>query len=86
MKCERPDGSFYAFPNIKGFIGKKTPEGKLILSDIDFVNYLIDFAQIAVLDGSAYGVPGHIRISFATELEKIEIACSNIKKACDSLI
>lgn len=85
IRCNTPDGSFYAFPNISAFLNKKTPSGDILKTDVDFVNYLIEYAHVAVLDGSAYGMPGHIRISFATTLEQIITACSKIKQACLAL-
>ena len=85
MSCPNPAGAFYVFPNVQGFIGKKTPDGKAITNDLDFVHYLLDAAGVAVLDGTAYGNPGYLRMSFATDLETIKAGCERIAQACRQL-
>ncbi|MCD0503653.1 aminotransferase class I/II-fold pyridoxal phosphate-dependent enzyme [Bordetella petrii] len=85
MSCLLPAGAFYVFPNIQGFIGKRTPDGKTIGSDLDFVHYLLDAAGIAVLDGTAYGNPGYMRMSFATDLDTIQAGCEKLAWACGQL-
>jgi len=85
MSCPSPAGAFYVFPNVQGFIGKKTPDGKTITNDMDLVHYLLDAACVAVLDGTAYGNPGYLRMSFATDLETIKIGCEKLAQACRQL-
>ena len=85
MSCPNPAGAFYVFPNIQGFIGKKTPDGKTITNDLEFVHYLLDAAGVAVLDGTAYGNPGYLRMSFATDLETIKLGCEKLAQACRQL-
>ena len=85
MSCPNPAGAFYVFPNVQGFIGKKPPDGKAITNDLDFVHYLLDAAGVAVLDGTAYGNPGYLRMSFATDLETIKAGCERIAQACRQL-
>lgn len=85
IDCAFPEGAFYVFPSIKGLLGKRTPKGQLIETDLDFVHYLLDATGVAVLDGSAYGAPGFIRISFATDLETIKHGCEKIASACSQL-
>ena len=85
MSCPNPAGAFYVFPNIQGFIGKRTPDGKAITNDLDFVHYLLDAAGVAVLDGTAYGNPGYLRMSFATDLETIKTGCEKLSQACSKL-
>lgn len=85
MSCPNPAGAFYVFPNVQGFIGKKTPDGKTIANDLDFVHYLLDAAGVAVLDGTAYGNPGYLRMSFATDLETIKTGCARVAQACRQL-
>ncbi|MBV7483126.1 aminotransferase class I/II-fold pyridoxal phosphate-dependent enzyme [Bordetella sp. BOR01] len=85
LSCPLPEGAFYVFPNIQGFIGKRTPEGKVIENDLDFVHYLLDAAGVAVLDGTAYGNPGYMRMSFATDLETIQTGCEKLAWACGQL-
>jgi aspartate aminotransferase len=83
--CPQPQGAFYVFPNVQGLLGKTTPSGKTLSNDLDIVHYLLDAAGVAVLDGTAYGVPGYIRLSFATDLETIKIGCEMLSQACSQL-
>jgi aspartate aminotransferase len=85
LDCVRPSGAFYIFPDCSRVIGRTTPTGTRIGSDVDFAAYLLDHAKVAVLDGSAYGVSPSIRLSFATSLETVEEGCRRIKLACDAL-
>lgn len=85
LHCTLPDGAFYLFPNCAGLIGKTTPEGNLIETDLDFVLYLLETAGVASVHGGAYGIEPHFRISTATSMEVIEAACDRIAKACAAL-
>jgi aspartate aminotransferase len=76
-----PDGAFYLYPNCAGVIGKKTPEGKIIENDLDFVLYLLDGVGVAALQGAAYGLSPYFRLSIATSMEAITEACNRIEKA-----
>jgi aspartate aminotransferase len=86
LSCIVPDGAFYLYPSCAGVIGKKTPEGKLIENDRDFVLYLLDGVGVAALQGAAYGLSPYFRISFATSMEVIEDACDRIERAVKALI
>jgi aspartate aminotransferase len=85
IRCRQPEGAFYVFPNIEGVIGKRTPDGKVIASDLDFVLYLLDAAEVGVLQGAAYGMSPYIRISYSTSTEKLQEACTRIQRACAAL-
>ena len=85
ISCLRPDGAFYVFPNCKKLIGKKDKEGKKIQNDTDFVQSLLENFGIAVVQGSAFGLEGFFRISYATSMENLEKAMSKIKEFCESL-
>ncbi len=86
IKCRKPEGAFYVFPNISGVIGKSTPQGKIIATDLDFVMYLLDAAEVGVLQGAAYGMSPYIRISYSTSTEKLQEACTRIQRACVALV
>jgi aspartate aminotransferase len=86
ITCRRPEGAFYVFPNIDGLIGKRTPDGNLIANDLDFVMYLLDAADVGVLQGAAYGMSPYIRISYSTSTEKLQEACARIQRACSALV
>lgn len=85
LSCMVPDGAFYLYPSCAGVIGKKTPDGKIIENDLDFVLYLLDGVGVAALQGAAYGLSPYFRISFATSMEVIEDACNRIEKAVAAL-
>lgn len=80
-----PDGAFYLYPSCAGVIGKSTPEGKKLESDLDFVLYLLEHAGVATVHGGAYGLEPHFRISTAASMEVIDTACSKISEAVTKL-
>ncbi len=86
INCILPEGAFYVFPSMKGLIGKKTKDGKVINNDTDFTAYLLEHALVAVVPGVAFGAEGFFRISYATSDSVLHEACERIKKACDELI
>ena len=86
ISCTVPQGAFYVFPSCKDLFGKKTSEGKIIENDEDFVTALLETVGVAVVQGSAFGLNGFFRISYATSDEMIAKACERISNFCDSLI
>ncbi len=85
LTCPRPEGAFYVYPSCAGTIGKRTPEGKVIESDEDFVTYLLEAEGVAVVQGAAFGLSPHFRISYATSTDALEEACKRIQRACAAL-
>ncbi len=85
LRCPMPEGAFYVFPSCAGTIGKRTPQGKLIETDTDFVTYLLESVGVAVVQGSAFGLAPYFRISYATATETLRDACTRIQKACAAL-
>ncbi len=85
LQCHRPEGAFYVYPSCAGTIGKKTPDGKTIETDGDFVTYLLDAEGVAAVQGEAFGLSPYFRISYATSTEALEEACKRIKRACEAL-
>ena len=85
LHCARPEGAFYVYPSCAGVLGKKTPDGKTIDSDEDFVRYLLESEGVAVVHGSAFGLAPHFRISYATSSEELRDACTRIERACRAL-
>ncbi|CDO47199.1 aspartate aminotransferase [Bartonella henselae] len=86
IECPTPEGAFYVYPSCAKLIGKKTPEGKVIAHDEDFVTALLEAESIAVVHGSAFGLGPAFRISYATSEKFLEEACSRIKHFCESLL
>ena len=85
INCLNPDGAFYVFPSCKELMGKKDPSGKEIKSDTDFVQSLLENSGIAVVQGSAFGLEGFFRISYATSMENLKKAMDKISIFCKSL-
>ncbi len=85
IKCLKPDGAFYVFPSCKGLIGKKDSQGKEIKNDTDFVKSLLENNGVAVVQGSAFGLEGFFRISYATSKENLKKALEKISSFCKSL-
>ena len=82
ISCLKPDGAFYVFPNCKQLLGKKTKLKK----DSDFVKKLLETSNVAVVQGSAFGLDGYFRISYATSMEKLKVAMERIKYFCENLV
>jgi aspartate aminotransferase len=85
INCLNPDGAFYVFPSCKELIGKKDLNGKEIKSDTDFVQSLLESSGVAVVQGSAFGLEGFFRISYATSMKNLEKALEKISTFCKSL-
>lgn len=85
ISCRVPEGAFYLYPSVSGCIGKKTPDGKEIKTDTDFVTFLLESEGVAVVPGTAFGLSPYFRLSYATSTELLEKACERIKRFCDSL-
>jgi aspartate aminotransferase len=85
IECLNPDGAFYVFPSCKGLIGKKDNSGKEIKTDTDFVQSLLENSGVAVVQGSAFGLEGFFRISYATSMENLKKALEKVSSFCKSL-
>ncbi len=86
ITCPRPDGAFYVYPSIKGLIGKQTPDGRVIETDLDFSTYLLDTKGVAAVHGEAFGLSPHFRVSYATSTDILRDACIRIQDACKALV
>ncbi len=81
ISCLKPNGAFYVFPNCKKLLNKRTKLKK----DTDFVQKLLEKQNVAAVQGSAFGLDGYFRISYATSMAKLKIAMFRIKKFCEDL-
>jgi aspartate aminotransferase len=81
LSCLKPNGAFYVFPSCQKLLGKKTK----LKTDTDFVEKLLEKSNVAVVQGSAFGLDGYFRISYATSMEKLKIAMDRIKSFCENL-
>ena len=86
ISCDIPTGAFYVYPSCEGCIGKKTLDGKIINSDEDFMNYLLESEGIAGVHGAAFGLSPFFRISYAASDEILKDACDRIIRATNKLI
>lgn len=80
IECLIPSGAFYVFPNVSKLLGKKY-NGKLINTDVELTDYLLDQAKVAVVPGTAFGASGYIRLSYATSMENIQKGLDRIESA-----
>ncbi len=85
LSCPTPEGAFYVYPSCAGAIGRTTPDGKTIATDDDFVGHLLDTEGVAVVQGAAFGLSPHFRVSYATSTEVLEEACARIQRFCAAL-
>jgi aspartate aminotransferase len=65
IECPLPDGAFYVYPSIAGLIGRKRPCGRVIKTDSDYVAYLLEACEVAVVPGVAFGLSPCFRVSYA---------------------
>lgn len=84
LSCEEPDGAFYVFPDVRTFLNKSY-QGKVIKTDTDLCYFLLDEAHVGTVPGDAFGYPGFIRISYATDDALLEKAFRQIKVALAKL-
>jgi aspartate aminotransferase len=85
IECPSPEGAFYVYPSIRKLIGKKAPSGRVIATDADFANELLESEGVAVVHGAAFGLSPFFRISYATSNSTLEDACRRIQKFCGNL-
>jgi len=85
LSCPSPEGAFYVYPSCAGTIGRTTPEGKVLESDLDFVSALLESEGVAAVHGAAFGLGPNFRISYAISDEMLEESCRRIQRFCASL-
>ncbi|MDQ7057685.1 MAG: pyridoxal phosphate-dependent aminotransferase [Ghiorsea sp.] len=86
MDCITPDGAFYVFPSISGWIGKTTPEGVTLTDDVVVCEWLLEAAGVALVPGTAFGSAGQIRFSYAVSQETLEDAVNRVAEAAGTLV
>ena len=80
IKCAKPQGAFYVFPNTSGLYGRSF-KGKTIHSSVDLAEFLLEEANVAVVPGAPFGNDNHIRLSYATSMRNIEEGLNRIRKS-----
>lgn len=76
VHCTPGDGTFYCFPDVTGMVERIVN----VSNDIELSEYLLNTSGMAVVPGSAFGSPGHIRISYAVGIDVLEDAIARLKK------
>lgn len=84
IRCLMPEGAFYVFPNVSAVYGRSFA-GRKIANSTEFIEYLLDEANVATVPGAAFGSDAHIRLSYATSLKNIEEGVKRIKNAVAKL-
>ena len=85
LTCDKPQGAFYLFPRCAGLLGRRTPGGQVLEKEQDIVLYLLEHAGVAVVQGAAYGLSPHLRISIAASLDNVVEAGRRIARAVADL-
>lgn len=85
IKCPRPEGAFYVYPDISGCIGRTSPGGTLLINDEVFATALLEETGVAVVFGAAFGLSPNFRVSYATSDAVLTDACTRIQRFCASL-
>ncbi|OHV80532.1 pyridoxal phosphate-dependent aminotransferase [Rhizobium sp. LCM 4573] len=85
IRCHKPEGAFYVFPNIADLIGKTTRGGRKIENDTDFVMALVAEHHVTTVQGAAYGMSPFFRISYATSMENLAEGCARIAEFCNGM-
>lgn len=75
VQCARSDGTFYSFPSVQGAMKKHGFD-----NDTAFCEFLLEKARVAVVPGSAFGMDGYMRLSFATSMEQLKTAIARMKE------
>ena len=85
LNAVSPDGAFYIFPDCSALLGRTAPDGTVIATDADLVQYILRRTGVALLDGGSYGVPGTFRLSFASASDEVREGCEAIRDICAKL-
>lgn len=85
VDCFTPSGAFYLFPDVRSFLGKKTPEGEILKSSTDLCLYLLENHGVAAVPGDAFGEPGGLRISYAASMDQLKEGIQRLKNGFNSL-
>lgn len=79
VECLPSQGTFYSFPCMQGVIDKLAN----INNDVELAEYFLNKAEVALVPGSAFGLEGHMRLSYATSIEVLEEALKRIKSCLE---
>ncbi len=80
FRCAAPEGAFYAYPNVRAAQGRDY-RGRRVETSLDLAAYLLEEARVSVVPGEAFGVPGYLRLSYATSMDLIDAGLERIAAA-----
>jgi aspartate aminotransferase len=84
IRCLMPQGAFYVFPSCEGVLGKVF-HGRVLKTSQDFTDALLENEGVALVHGEGFGLPGHFRISYASDMADLKEACLRIQRFCAGL-
>jgi aspartate aminotransferase len=82
IKCRKPEGAFYAFADCRGLYGIEHG-GKAISTDLELATWLLEQAHVASVPGDSFAAPGYLRLSYATNEERIAAGIASIRAAVE---
>ncbi|MGV8856424.1 MAG: pyridoxal phosphate-dependent aminotransferase [Devosia sp.] len=85
LDCLTPEGAFYVFPSCQRLLGKTSAGGATLSTDEDFVMALLEETGVALVHGTAFGLPGHFRLSYAASTAELEEAIKRIQQFCHGI-
>jgi aspartate aminotransferase len=85
ITCRVPEGAFYVFPNVAALLGRRSPAGRVLTTDADFTEALVEEGHVAAVHGAAFGTPGHMRLSTAASDADLAEALGRIAAFCAAL-
>ena len=85
LRCPKPEGAFYLFPDVSHYLGSESPEGRSIRTSEDLCFYLLEEHHVALVPGDAFGSPDGLRISYAASLANLTEAMHRFEAGLSSL-
>jgi aspartate aminotransferase len=85
VRCFKPGGAFYVFPDVSTYLGSTSATGQKIETSTDLVMYLLENYGIATVPGDAFGEPNGIRLSYANSLDELKEAVIRLQNGLESL-
>jgi aspartate aminotransferase/aspartate/glutamate/aspartate-prephenate aminotransferase len=85
VRCPKPEGAFYVYPDVSAFFGAERPSGETIEDSEALCFYLLEEHHVALVPGTAFGAPRGLRISYASSMEDLETALGRIEDGLAAL-
>lgn len=86
LDCDTPEGAFYVYVDCRGLMGRRTPAGDTLETDVDLAAYLASDAGVGVVPGTAFGLAPYLRIAYGLSRTDIKRAMTQIAEACTALV